>query len=75
MLLPAPLLAAEYARIIQSKDAKIIVHCRTGHQASQTFYLLKRLLGYPNVRWYDGGWTEWSARPELPVVNEETAKH
>jgi 3-mercaptopyruvate sulfurtransferase SseA len=72
---PTDLLAAEYARIIPSKDTEIIVHCRTGHQASQTFFVLKHLLGYPNVKWYDGGWTEWSARPELPVVNEETAKH
>ena len=46
------------------------MHCRTGHQASQTFFVLKRLLGYPNVRWYDAGWTEWAARPELPIVSE-----
>jgi len=25
------------------------------------FFVLKRLLGYPNVRWYDAGWTEWAA--------------
>lgn len=67
---PTDVLAAEYARIIPSKETEIIVHCRTGHQASQTFFVLKHLLGYSNVRWYDGGWTEWSARSELPVVNE-----
>ncbi|MFA6292168.1 MAG: rhodanese-like domain-containing protein [Victivallales bacterium] len=67
---PTDVLASEYGRIIPSKDTEIIVHCRTGHQASQTFFVLKHLLGYPNVRWYDAGWTEWSARPELPVVNE-----
>ena len=48
----------------------VIVHCRTGHQASQTYFVLKRLLGYTNVRWYDAGWTEWAARQELPIVNE-----
>ncbi len=45
----------------------MIVHCRTGHQASQTFFVLKRLLGYSNVLFYDGGWSEWAARPELPI--------
>ncbi|MBM4091147.1 MAG: sulfurtransferase [Planctomycetes bacterium] len=60
-------LATAYASIIPAKDSPVIVHCRTGHQASQTFFLLTRVLGYTNVKWYDGGWSEWSARPELPV--------
>lgn len=56
-----------YAKLIPAKNTPVIVHCRTGHQASQTYFLLVRLLGYTNVRWYDAGWTEWAARPELPV--------
>lgn len=64
---PLEELAAAYAAMIPSKDSTVIVHCRTGHQASQAFFVLKRLLGYTNVLWYDAGWTEWSARPELPV--------
>ena len=60
-------LAAAYSAMIPSKDATVIIHCRTGHQASQTVFVLKRLLGYKNVLWYDAGWTEWAARPELPV--------
>ena len=66
-------LAEAYARIIPSKDTDVIIHCRTGHQASQTFFVLKHLLGYSRVRWYDAGWTEWAARPELPIVNETPA--
>lgn len=60
-------LASAYAQIISDKETPVIVHCRTGHQASQTWFVLTRLLGYKNVRWYDAGWTEWAARPELPV--------
>jgi 3-mercaptopyruvate sulfurtransferase SseA len=65
-------LKAAYAKLIPSRDARVIVHCRTGHQASQTFFVLRRLLGYQNVLWYDGGWTEWAARPELPIVADDT---
>lgn len=66
----AGVLASAYRQMIPSTNIEVIVHCRTGHQASQTFFVLKHLLGYQHVRWYDAGWTEWAARPELPVVNE-----
>jgi len=66
-LKPPDELAAAYAKLIPARDTPVIVHCRTGHQASQTYFVLVRLLGYTNVRWYDAGWTEWAARPELPV--------
>ena len=66
-LRPRDQLASAYAALIPSKDTRVIIHCRTGHQASQTYFVLKHMLGYSNVLYYDAGWTEWAARPELPV--------
>jgi len=60
-------LEAVYSKLIPSKDTRVIIHCRTGHQASQTFFVLKHILGYANLFWYDAGWTEWAARRELPI--------
>jgi len=60
-------LSQAYAALIPSRKSKVIVHCRTGHQASQTYFVLTRMLGYTNILWYDAGWTEWSARLDLPI--------
>ena len=43
--------------ITQDKD--IITYCRIGERSSHTWFVLKYLLGYPNVKNYDGSWTEW----------------
>ena len=64
---PLAELEAAYAKLIPSKETEVVVHCRTGHQASQTFFVLKHLLGYKKVFWYDAGWTEWAARSDFPV--------
>jgi thiosulfate/3-mercaptopyruvate sulfurtransferase len=40
-------------------DKEIIAYCRIGERSSHTWLVLKYLLGYPNVKNYDGSWTEW----------------
>jgi thiosulfate/3-mercaptopyruvate sulfurtransferase len=42
-----------------TSDKEIITYCRIGERSSHTWFVLKYLLGYPNVRNYDGSWTEW----------------
>lgn len=46
----------------------IIMTCSTGREASLQYVVLKHVLGYPNVRLYEGSWTEYSAQPDLPVA-------
>ncbi len=40
-------------------DKPSIAYCRIGERSSHTWFVLKYLLGYPDVRNYDGSWTEW----------------
>ncbi|HXT84093.1 MAG TPA: sulfurtransferase [Verrucomicrobiae bacterium] len=42
-----------------TSDKDIISYCRIGERSSHTWFVLKYLLGYPNVKNYDGSWTEW----------------
>ncbi len=48
-------------------DRDVIVYCRIGERSSHTWYVLKYLLGYPNVRNYDGSWTEWGNLVGAPI--------
>jgi thiosulfate/3-mercaptopyruvate sulfurtransferase len=48
-------------------DVPVITYCRIGERSSHTWFVLTYLLGYPNVRNYDGSWTEWGNRIRSPV--------
>jgi len=65
---PLDELAKAYAAIIPGKDRPVIVLSRTGRDASQTWWILSRLLGYTNVKYYGAGWAEWASHPEWPAV-------
>ena len=45
----------------------IIVYCRIGERSSHTWFVLKYLLGYKNIRNYDGSWTEWGNLVGVPI--------
>jgi thiosulfate/3-mercaptopyruvate sulfurtransferase len=48
-------------------DKPIIAYCRIGERSSHSWFVLKYLLGYPNVKNYDGSWTEWGNLVAVPI--------
>ena len=46
---------------------EVIAYCRIGERSSHTWFVLKYLLGYRNVRNYDGSWTEWGNLIGAPI--------
>jgi thiosulfate/3-mercaptopyruvate sulfurtransferase len=62
-------LAAIYegeAQLTPTSD--VITYCRIGERSSHTWFVLTYLLGYANVRNYDGSWTEWGNAVRTPIV-------
>ncbi|MDA1016717.1 MAG: sulfurtransferase [Planctomycetota bacterium] len=45
----------------------IIAYCRIGERSSHTWFVLKYLLGFDNVKNYDGSWTEWGNLVGVPI--------
>jgi thiosulfate/3-mercaptopyruvate sulfurtransferase len=46
----------------------VIAYCRIGERSSHTWFALNYLLGFKNVRNYDGSWTEWGSLVGVPIV-------
>jgi len=61
----------ELKKVYESKgitaDKDVICYCRIGERSSHTWFVLKYLLGYPQVRNYDGSWTEWGNMIGNPI--------
>ena len=51
--------------ITPTKD--VIAYCRIGERSAHTWFVLKELLGYPDVKNYDGSWTEWGSSIGVPI--------
>jgi thiosulfate/3-mercaptopyruvate sulfurtransferase len=50
-----------------SPSEPTIVYCRIGERSSHTWFVLTKLLGFENVRNYDGSWTEWGNIVRVPI--------
>jgi thiosulfate/3-mercaptopyruvate sulfurtransferase len=50
-----------------SPDEDTIAYCRIGERSSHTWFVLSYLLGYDNVKNYDGSWTEWGNVVRAPI--------
>ena len=56
-----------YAAKGVTPDKEVRAYCRIGERSAHTWFVLRELLGYENVRNYDGSWTEWGNLVDVPI--------
>jgi thiosulfate/3-mercaptopyruvate sulfurtransferase len=56
-----------YGSVGVTGASPIIAYCRIGERSSHTWFVLHELLGYQNVKNYDGSWTEYGSLVGVPV--------
>jgi len=56
-----------YAAKGVSGEDEVVAYCRIGERSSHTWFVLHELLGYPDVRNYDGSWTEYGSLVGVPI--------
>jgi thiosulfate/3-mercaptopyruvate sulfurtransferase len=65
--------AAELRELYASRgitlDKDVVTYCRIGERSSHSWFVLKELLGFSNVRNYDGSWTEYGSVIGVPIEN------
>ena len=47
---------------------RVVAYCRIGERSSHTWFVLQHLLGFDDVRNYDGSWTEWGSAVRVPIA-------
>ncbi len=50
-----------------TSEKEVRAYCRIGERSAHTWFVLRELLGYENVKNYDGSWTEWGNLVEVPI--------
>lgn len=60
-------LVALYAAEGINPDNQVVAYCRIGERSSHTWFVLTQLLGFPQVKNYDGSWTEWGSLVGVPI--------
>jgi thiosulfate/3-mercaptopyruvate sulfurtransferase len=50
-----------------TSDKEVRAYCRIGERSAHTWFVLRELLGYGNVKNYDGSWTEWGNLVDVPI--------
>ena len=64
---PAQELRELYGAKGVTPDREVVAYCRIGERSAHTWFVLRELLGYENVRNYDGSWTEWGNLVDVPI--------
>jgi thiosulfate/3-mercaptopyruvate sulfurtransferase len=60
-------LAALYGAKGVTNGDPIVAYCRIGERSAHTWFVLHELLGKPDVKNYDGSWTEWGSLVDVPI--------
>ena len=68
--LPKEALQKRYQKLSPNKEDLVVVYCHSGVRSAHTTFVLTQLLGYKNIKNYDGSWTEWSYFDGLPYERD-----